>query len=138
MYTLFFAIMACQLLTTVMAVNVVEYFNITELNTHFMGPNSGLPGGQWPPGSDFPSTINFTIYHYFVATTSINGSAVEINSIPPAGNVYCAMNWTTPVFDWQECAAHDPGQDGFCFRFKPQDGLSGANFTLEIVRTGLL
>ncbi|KAK7538731.1 uncharacterized protein J3D65DRAFT_667386 [Phyllosticta citribraziliensis] len=40
--------------------NLTNY-DISNLETHFMGKNSGLPGGSWPTAYQFDSTINFSI-----------------------------------------------------------------------------
>jgi hypothetical protein len=136
---LFSLVLAVQFITLASASKVIEYFSISELTTHFMGPNSGLPSGTWPPGSGFPSSIDFTIYHYFNTTLLNEGNeAVEIKTVPSPGDVHCGMNWITPNFDWVDCPHHAVGHDGFRFRFKQQDELTGANFTLEIVRGGML
>ncbi|KAK7556729.1 hypothetical protein IWX49DRAFT_9340 [Phyllosticta citricarpa] len=42
------------------AANATNY-EITALKTHYMGTNSGLPGGTWPAASKFDSTITFNL-----------------------------------------------------------------------------
>ncbi|KAF2810246.1 uncharacterized protein BDZ99DRAFT_476429 [Mytilinidion resinicola] len=38
-----------------------EIWHISAFTAHFMGDDSGLPGGEWPPGVNFNTTLSFTL-----------------------------------------------------------------------------
>jgi hypothetical protein len=86
---------------------------ITSMNVTFMGQNSGLPGGAWPPASVFNSTIDFTV----VAADTTDSTN-------------CSASWvyTKPSFDWKLC---DDGHTHWRF---DQDGWAHeVNFTIQTV-----
>lgn len=135
----FFTLLIFGLVTFGDASLVTEHWNITSLNTHFMGSNSGFPGGQWPPGSEFSSTIDFSLHHFFedVQFAVNSSSSVNTTTIPATHDIHCSYVFpgpkSKPTFNWIDC--HD---NGFQFRFLDRPGMMEANFTLEIVRGGLL
>ena len=43
-------------------------WQMSSVATHFMGDNSGIANGAWPPGSGFNSTISFTLSQDFANT----------------------------------------------------------------------
>jgi hypothetical protein len=88
-----------------------ESWSVPNIDLHFMGSNSGLPGGTWPDSAKFNSTIDFTVAF-------------------PSGSVACSGNWkyqqvpTTPI----TCA---PGVE---FQLSPTAAgtLNEATFTLTV------
>jgi hypothetical protein len=126
-------------LTLANAAQVIEKWNITSLNTHFMGPNSGLPGGgKWLAGTEFNITLDFTIHREFLpATSRTNGSdIVTISAVPGPVNIMCSLTiepYWTPDVRWIDC-----GSEGFRFRILDGKNFIPTNFTLEIVRGGLM
>ncbi|KAF3047970.1 hypothetical protein E8E12_002971 [Didymella heteroderae] len=40
----------------------IEQWSISAMELHMMTRHSGIPGGAWPEGSQYPSTIDFDIY----------------------------------------------------------------------------
>lgn len=77
-----------QLLTLVNAVLVTKNWNITEINTHYMGGKTGLPGNVWPESSKFASTIRLNIYRWFDTTEAHRTVPyVNLSSIPASYNI---------------------------------------------------
>ncbi|KAK8191448.1 hypothetical protein HDK77DRAFT_486994 [Phyllosticta capitalensis] len=74
------------------AANASNY-EITQIKTHYMGTNSGLPGGTWPDSNKFDSTISFSIDSSDSKTTCA-GSWPYSNDSPRAN----------PVPDFIDCA----------------------------------
>jgi hypothetical protein len=78
-------------------------WEITSLTNHFMGANSGLPGGSWPAGTEFDTTMNFTLKHgSFV--TECDASWPEKQH--PTDWTQCkdeTVSWRFCDSEWQEC-----------------------------------
>src|SRR4051812_21537543 len=89
-----------------------ESWPIPQMDVHFMGRDTGLPGNTWPESSKFNSTLDFTV------------------SLP-TGDVACSGSWkekevpTTPI----ACAA-----EGVEFQLSPTSAgiLTEAAFTLTV------
>jgi|SRR5579871_705469 len=96
-----------------------ESWSLQMVNTHFMGNNSGIANGAWPPSFIFPSSVDFT----FRRTPGNNGSLWT--------SAACSANWTASDYpkDWKAC-----NDTTVMWRFSNQPGTFAANFTLEIIR----
>src|SRR4051812_43290812 len=69
---------------------------ITSMTTHFMGSNSGLPGGAWPEQYRFNSSIEFVLARRGTGThREVGDDLVAI----------CGANWTRPAYptEWVAC-----------------------------------
>ncbi|KAF2087708.1 hypothetical protein K490DRAFT_56796 [Saccharata proteae CBS 121410] len=73
------------------AVNLTT-FEIPTMSSHFMGANSGIGNGEWPPNAAFNSTLSFVVNY-----ASLSGGAPL--------NVTCSGNWTesSPPTTWNLC-----------------------------------
>jgi hypothetical protein len=96
-----------------------ESWTIPTMSTHYMGTNSGLPGGQWPEGSEFNTTISFTL----MAVSSVDETTTTTN---------CAASWTAgPPEDfpktWTACSAA-----GVSFKFDEAAYTGPYKFSLQI------
>jgi hypothetical protein len=105
--------------------NSMEW-SITNLTSHFMGANSGLPGGSWPSGETFNSTIDF-VFRRTTVLTNDSGAA--------ASDASCSANWTEPDYPkkWQACSGSDPFGFDLKWRFRAAENFTAANFTLEFL-----
>lgn len=104
------------LLTGLVAGASAETWAIQNLTSHFMGRDSGLPGGQWPPGDQFNSTVNFNL-------------VIESNT---TATVACAANWTPPNYPTNYIVC---GQPNVKFRFEQKGDFNEGQFTLDLVRS---
>ncbi|GME23225.1 hypothetical protein BKCO1_2300033 [Neofusicoccum parvum] len=93
-------------------------YEISTLKTHFMGKNSGIADGSWPPGSEFNSTIELVINY---------PSAVAESTIPETAT--CTANWVygTHPADWVLC-------DDANLAWKFTEFSTEASFTIEVGR----
>lgn len=96
-----------------------ESWSLPVVNTHFMGNNSGIGNGTWPPSSAFPSSVDFI----FRRTPGDNGTLWT--------SAACSANWTASDYpkNWKAC-----NDTTVVWRFANQPGTFAANFTLEIIR----
>lgn len=96
-----------------------ETWSLDGLATHFMGANSGLPGGQWPPGSQFNSSIAFAV------------SSSTSPALAPTVIAECSANWAPPAVpvDWASCE----GTSSLQWRFVPEQYDNEAKFGLEFL-----
>ncbi|QDS69924.1 hypothetical protein FKW77_001544 [Venturia effusa] len=81
------------LLALVQAGWIQEAWSITQLTTHFMGKNSGLGDGTWPPASGFSSTASFILRQSFRRGPSVGGMFRE-SAKPMHNDVHCSATWT--------------------------------------------
>ncbi|EKG18304.1 hypothetical protein MPH_04436 [Macrophomina phaseolina MS6] len=97
------------------SVSAQEY-DISTLKTHFMGKNSGLGDGSWPPGSEFNSTIELVVNYPGDddATASTTCTGTWVNGSHPT--------------DWNAC-------DDAAVAWKFAKFTTEAKFTLEIGRS---
>ncbi|KAF2434888.1 hypothetical protein EJ08DRAFT_730573 [Tothia fuscella] len=132
-----------NILPSTHATRVSEKWNITQLDIHFMGRDTGLPGNTWPDSSKFPSTITFTIRRWFDQITNQtisddSAASISLAKIPAPNDTHCAYTWPAPnalpSFDWIDCKQ----DDGFRFRYLKRGFLGEAAFTLEVVRGGMI
>lgn len=105
-----------------------DTWTIPTLNTHFMGRDSGLPGG-WPDNAKFNTSVDFTLKRV------TRGSASPFTA-------KCGCNWTEPLPPsdpasgqspfpkgvWQAC---DKG--GIAWRIRDEEGMTAANFSIELL-----
>ena len=102
-----------------------ESWAVSDLRTHFMGANSGLPGGAWPPGSAFNSSVDFTLQ------TDSTGDESRV----------CSVSWTPPDYPtgFTPCAAASsasaPPDVSFRLKGLPDRPFSETAFWLDVVRT---
>lgn len=106
-----------------------DTWTIPTLSTHFMGKNSGLPGGQWPENFKFNVSVDFTLKRVSRADAS-------------PFTTKCGCNWTDslprsdptkgqspfPKGVWQAC---DKG--GIAWRIRDEAGMTAANFSIELL-----
>ncbi|KAF2753509.1 hypothetical protein EJ05DRAFT_219849 [Pseudovirgaria hyperparasitica] len=100
---------------------VADQWFVSQLSTHFMGPNSGLPGATWPPGTGFNSSVTFTVEHQLDSVSeSISGSCTAsfIEKQPPTGWIDCTSDNTDEVLSW---------------RFTPGSFVSEARFGIDVI-----
>ncbi|OCK79755.1 hypothetical protein K432DRAFT_405291 [Lepidopterella palustris CBS 459.81] len=97
--------------------NSTELWTIPDLATHFMGANSGLPGG-WPTNTGFNSTVSFTL------NLALNTST------------QCSTNWTQPFYP----TAYIPCTDlvsQFQLQNTPDRNFSEGDFVLNVKAPGM-
>lgn len=96
-----------------------EIWSLPLVNTHFMGNNSGIANGAWPPSSVFPNSVDFI----FRRTPGNNDTFWT--------NAACSANWTASDYpkNWKAC-----NDTTVVWRFSTQSGTFAANFTLEIIQ----
>ena len=102
-----------------MVIAAAENWSLPVVNTHFMGNNSGIANGAWPPSSLFPSSVDFI----FRRTPGNNGTFWTTAA--------CSANWTASNYpkNWKVC-----NDTTVMWRFSTQPGTFAANFTLEIIQ----
>lgn len=101
---------------------VAESWSLPVMNSHFMGNNSGIANGDWPPSTQFPSSVDFI----FRRTPGNNGTLWT--------SAACSANWTASDYpkNWKVC-----NDTTVMWRFSNQPGTFAANFTLEIIQAGI-
>jgi hypothetical protein len=137
-------LLVLQLLAFTRAVLVTENWNITDITTHYMGIESGVPGNFWPENARFASTIKFNIFRWF-NTTEADWAApyVNMSSIPPSYNIRCGYQWpeakwpSDPTFDWIDCG-EEQEELGFRFRFLKRAYRGEWGFILEVIRGSVM
>lgn len=98
---------------------MAENWSLSVINSHFMGNNSGIANGTWPPGTEFNSTVNFVLQRM----PGDLGTAYTA--------VGCATNWKEPDYPKSWMACNDTGTR---WRFATEQSFTAGNFTLEILR----
>lgn len=101
---------------------VTETWSLSVVNSHYMGENSGIANGVWPPGSEFNSTINFTLER-------IPGGQGSNYT-----EVLCSADWSDPDYPTTWIACSDSKTR---WRFAVESGFTACNFTLEIMRADI-
>lgn len=104
-------------------IEATESWSLPVVNTHFMGNNSGIASGAWPPFSSFTSSMDFI----FRRTPGDNGTFWTSAS--------CSANWNASDYPktWKAC-----NDTATMWRFLAQPATSAANFTLEIIRAEIV
>ncbi|KAI9687677.1 MAG: hypothetical protein M1820_010396 [Bogoriella megaspora] len=111
-----------------------QQFRLQNIASHFMGDNSGIANGAWPPGTGFNTTISFTFAQDFANTT--------VSTAPTA--VGCSAQWVPKgtgaqayPTDWVECV----NDGGFYWKFQKSadmdKGYAGA-FLMDIRFDGIV
>jgi hypothetical protein len=135
--------------STVTAGWIQESWSINTLENHFMGTNSGIADGTWPPNSGFFSTSEFVLRQSFVRGPAVNGT-FPVSSVVLHNDTKCGTHWLPdpPVkspagagkmpTEWVMCDEGRNGSKGFRFRFGQIDAIPAtpAHFLLEIGQVG--
>ncbi|KAF2237891.1 hypothetical protein EV356DRAFT_564486 [Viridothelium virens] len=108
-------------------------WQVSDIATHYMGDNSGIANGAWPPGSGFNSTISFTLSQNFANTTH--------ETAPTAFG--CSAQWVPKgsgaqayPTDWVQCGGAGSGTSWkFLNTTTMNEGYAGA-FILDIKQEG--
>jgi hypothetical protein len=134
---------------------IKETWTITSLTTHFMGKNSGIANGEWPPDSGFPSTANFVLRQSFERGPAVGGIFQESAQVVH-NDVPCGATWMPDSLDsrdgieagegagvmptdWTVCDEGRNGSLGIRFRFGAVGDAAAATpagFELEVGRDG--
>lgn len=99
-----------------------ETWSLSQVSSHFMGSNSGIAGGAWPPGTEFNTTVEFILQR-------IPG---DLGTVSTA--VCCSACWQEPDYPTSWMACNDSSTR---WRLPAQEGMTAANFTLEILRADI-
>lgn len=108
-------------------------WQMSDVATHYMGDNSGIANGAWPPGSEFNSTISFTLSQDFANTA---------NETAPTA-VGCSAQWVPKgtgaqayPTNWVECGN---AASGMSWKFEKttamDEGYSGT-FNIDVKMEG--
>lgn len=75
-----------------------EQWSIPSMDLHMMTKHSGIPGGAWPEGSQYPSTIDFELHMpgqiARCHTEFPNGTLPDPNDLPPCETEGDAVRFT--------------------------------------------
>jgi hypothetical protein len=101
---------------------VAETWSLSVVNSHYMGANSGIANGAWPPGSEFNSTVDFVLQR-IPGDDGANYTEVS-----------CSADWNDPDYPTTWMACNDSETR---WRFATEPGFTACNFTLEIIRADI-
>ncbi|KAF2458104.1 hypothetical protein BDY21DRAFT_371009 [Lineolata rhizophorae] len=105
------------------AAALAESWEIPEMKVHFMGANSGIGDGSWPPGTEFNSTIEFELDRY--ATQQSEDSAPGAS----VGETTCGASWVEGELptEWIQC-----GDAKVEWKMVETSEMSETDFTMEV------
>ncbi|KAF2098363.1 hypothetical protein NA57DRAFT_77154 [Rhizodiscina lignyota] len=100
---------------------LADTWQIPTLTNHFMGSNSGITDGSWPPNKAFNSTMNFTIQYL---PKSFNDKAFS--------QTECSGSWVGEAYPttWLSCK-----DSRVKWRFQKSNKWNECNFVLEVAVT---